>query len=127
MATVRSGDITQLVLFGREFSPAADSSVTYKLAGYNTENTPTGDGKLHTKKTRKLGGFEAMTISLDPDNGDLEYLQGKQDAGIPGPCSMTLAGGQTYSGNLMIEGELNPNTGDGTLELAAMGTKFEKI
>jgi len=111
---------------GREFDPAPETNVTYRLAGWTNESSPTGNGGMHTTQKRKLGGFESLTISVDPSRQDIEFLQEKIDAGEPVPCSMVFAG-YTYAGNLTIQGELDPNTGDGQVEIAALGPKFEKI
>ncbi len=127
MATVRSGDIIQLTAAGREFDPAPDSNVTYRTSGWMNENTSTGNGGLHTKRTRKLGGFDSLPLSLDSEKKDLEYLQGLADAGVPVPWSMTLASGYIYAGDLVVEGELDANTGDGQVEVTALGPKFEQI
>lgn len=127
MANVRGGDITQLTIAGREFDVVTDANVTYRTNGFMNENTPTGNGGLHTKRTRKLGGFDSLPIDLDPSKKDLEYLQGLSDEGEPVPMAMTLAGGEIYSGDLVIEGELDANTGDGQVEVTALGPKFEQI
>ncbi len=127
MATVRSGDIVQLTIAGREFDPAADANVTYRTSGWMNENTPTGNGGLHTKRTRKLGGFDSLPLSVDAAKKDLEYIQALADEGEPVPMAMTLASGEIYSGDLVPEGELDANTGDGQVELTALGSKFEQI
>ncbi len=125
--TGRGGDIIQLMLFGREFDVAADSNVTYRLAGRSNESTPTGNGGMHTVQRRKIGGFDSLPISVDPSRQDVEFLQGKADLGEPGPCSMTLINGIAYAGNLALQGEIDPNTGEGQLEITALGSKFEQI
>lgn len=127
MANVRGGDITQLLIAGRELDPVQDANVTYRLSGFMNENTPTGNGGLHTKRTRKLGGFDALPISIDASKKDLEYIQGLADEGEPIPMSMTLAGGEIYAGDLVIEGETDANTGDGQIEITALGQTFEQI
>jgi len=127
MATVRGGDILQVMLFGREFEPVTEANVTYRLSGRTNESKPTGNGGVHTIQKLKLGGFESLPISVDPSRGDVEFLQEKADAGEPGPCSMTLISGVAYAGNLTIQNEIDPNTGDGQVEITAYGAKFEKI
>lgn len=125
--TVRGGDILQLMLYGREFDPIAESNVTYRLAGRSNESTPTGNGGMHTVQKQKLGGFDSLPISVDSSRQDVEFLQEKADAGEPGACSMTLINGDAYAGNLTIQGEIDPNTGDGQAEITALGAKFEQI
>ena len=127
MANVRGGDISQLMIGGREMDPKKEANVTYRLSGFVNENEITGNGEMHTKQTRKLGGFESLPISLDPSRQDLEYLQETANNGEPVPMSMTLKSGQVYSGDLAIEGDLDGATGDGQVDLSALGPRFEQI
>lgn len=127
MASVRGGDIKQLMIGGREFDIAPEANVTYRLSGYSNESNPTGNGGVHTTQNRKLGGFDAIPISVQTGRGDVEFLQGKADEGEPVPCSMTLVNDATYAGKLTIQDAIDPNTGDGQVEITALGAKFEKI
>ena len=127
MATVRAGDIRQLIINDREFDPKVGGAITYRLAGYENESEATGNGGLHTSQTRKLGGFEAAEVSLDSSKGDLEFLQEFANSGEPGNCSMTLASGVTYAGNLTIQGAIDAATDAGSAEIAALGSVFEQI
>jgi hypothetical protein len=127
MAKVRGGDITQLLINGRAFEVKADSNVTYRLSGRTNESEPTGSGGVHTTQRLKLGGFDSCPVSIDSDKQDLEFLQDFADSGEPGPCSMTLINGKTYSGDLTIEGEVDASSGDGQVEISALGAVFEQI
>jgi len=127
MANVRGGDILQLTADGRELDVAADANVTYREGGFINENTPTGNGGLHTKRTRKLGGFDSLPLSNDNSKGDLKYLQGKSNDGATVNWQMTLAGGEIWSGDLVPEGDIDANTGDGQVEISALGITFEQI
>lgn len=126
MASVRGSDIRQMMIGGREFDVAPESNVTYRLAGYTNESTPTGNGGMHTVQRRKLGGFESLPLSVDPTRGDIEYLQDLADKGEPVPMSMATATA-TYAGQLTIQGDINPNTGDGQVEISALGPVFEQV
>lgn len=125
--TVRGGDIRQVMVGGREFDVAPDANVTYMLSGFTNESSPTGNGNMHTKQNRKLGGFESLPLSIDASREDVEFIQGLADDGEPVPMFMTLASNITYGGDLAIQGDVNPNTGDGQLEISALGSKFEQI
>ena len=125
--TIRGGDIIQLVLFGRIFEVKKDANVTSRLAGYTNETEPTGSGGIHTKQSVKLGGFDSIPVSLDPDRDDLEFLQEQADTGEPGNCSMTIVNGVTYAGQLVIQGEVDAASGDGQAEITALGAQFEKV
>jgi len=127
MASVRAGDILQIMIYDREFDPKQGSSVNYRTAGRINETTLNGNGSNHTIQTLKPGGFDSLTISLDATKKDLEYLQAANDLGEPGNCSMTLINGITYAGQLTIQGELEANTGDGQIDISALGAVFEQI
>ena len=128
MATVRGGDIRQIMIGGREFDPAPEGNVTVILSGFVNENMPTGNGVLHTRQRRKLGGFDALAVSVDPDRGDLEYVQSLADTQAPFSMTVVLPSGLTYSGtNCQVEGEINYNAGEGQMELNIRGLVVEKI
>lgn len=124
--TVRGSDIRQMMIGGREFDVAPESNVTYRLSGFSNESSPTGNGGMHTVQRRKLGGFESLPLSVDATRGDVEYLQDLADAGEPVACSMAVANA-TYAGALTIQGAIDPNTGDGQVEISALGSRFEQI
>lgn len=124
---VRGGDLSQVMIGGREFDPVAESNVVYRLSGKVNTTTPTGNGSVHTVQKRKLGGFDSLPLSVDPSRGDLEYLQTLANNGEPVPCSMTHINGTVYAGNLTIQEAVDANTGDGQVEITALGEKFEQI
>ena len=125
---VRGGDIRGFTWYGRSFDPAGgDGNVNIDLGGYTNEAAPTGNGALHVNQRRKLAGFSDMAISVDDARQDIEFLQGKANAGVPGPCTLTLASGIVYSGNLLPIGELAKAGGDGRATLEGRGMKFEQI
>jgi hypothetical protein len=123
----RGGDIQSININGREFDPANEQTLNYRLSGFTNENLPTGNGKLHTNKRRKLGGFDGLAISIDPSRQDLEFLQEIANSFDPVPVSITLVNGTVYSGSLKMEDVLDANSGDGTVEISMMGEKFEQI
>lgn len=125
--TVRGGDIRQVMINGREFDVAPESNVTYRLAGFTNETAPTGNGSAHTTQRRKLGGFESLPLSVDPTREDIEFLQSIGDAGEAVPMFMTLANNITYGGSLTIQGAIDPNSGDGQVEISALGSTFEQL
>jgi len=127
MATVRGGDIRQLMIDGREYDPVAEANVTYRVSGFSNETAPTGNGSAHTTQNRKLGGFDSLPLSLDPTRGDLEALQASADKGEPVPMAFIHPSGVTYSGRLTIQGAIDANTGDGQVEITALGAKFEQV
>jgi len=124
---IRAGDIRQFTWGGREFDVAPEGDVTMILHGIKAESTPNGNGTVHTKGTRVLGGFDGLTLSVDPARGDVEFLIAMQTGGIAKACSMTLVDKTTYGGAMLPEGDLQSSTGNGTLTVAARGAKWERI
>lgn len=128
MGSVRAGDIRQLKWFGRELDiKGEDANVTLDLGGYLNEATINGNGSFHNTRRRKKALVGDVPVSIDDARGDLEFLQEKADAGEPGALSITLASGVSYTGNMMITGELRKSTGDGTATLTFEGAKLTKL
>jgi hypothetical protein len=128
MASVRAGDIRQLKWFGKELDvKGEDANVGLDLGGFTANAGINGNGSLHGTKRRKKATLADVPVSVDDTRGDLEFLQGKADAGAVGPLTITLASGITYSGSMMLTGELRKATGDGTASLTFEGAKLEKI
>ena len=128
MPTIRSGDITALNLWGREFDPAPDSNVTYRLSTFTNESGMTGNGRLHTTQRRRPAGFESLPISVNSERGDAEYIANEQANPSGGTCWMELASGVTYVFEGAVpEGDADPNTGDGQLELTIRAERGEKL
>jgi hypothetical protein len=126
MGNIRGGDIQQVLINGRSFDPANEGTMNYRLSGFIPTNLPTGNGKQHTNMRRKLGGFDGLALSIDSERLDVEFLQEIWNSGATVPVQITKSDGVVYDGSLSGEGELNPNSGDGTLEIAMMGEKFEQ-
>ncbi len=126
--TVRAGDIRQLTWFGKELDiKGEDANVTLNLGGYTAEAGINGNGTLHGTKRRKKAVLGDVPVSIDDGRGDLEFLQGKMDAGNAGPLTVTLASNITYRGSMMLTGDLQKSTGDGIATLTFEGMKLEKI
>lgn len=124
----RAGDIRQLTWFGREFDvKGEDANVMIDLGGFTAEAGINGNGTLHGTKRRKKASVADVPVSLDDSRGDLEFLQEKADAGEAGPLSITLASDVTYSGSMVLVGDIKKATGDGTASLTWEGAKLEQI
>lgn len=126
--SVRAGDIRQFTWYGRALSiKGGDANVNVDVGGFSNEAEPNGDGTMHVRQRRKLPGFSDLPVSVDDNRQDLEFIQGKADVGEAGPCTLTLASGVVYSGNLVPVGDIMKATGDGTLTLEGRGERFEQI
>lgn len=124
---VRAGDIRQFTVGGREFDPAPESNWTIRPAGVTNEVGLTGNGVAHVTQRKQTGGVSDAAISVDNTRQDLEYLNDLKNSGEATPVNLTLIDGTTYSGALYIVGDLEENTGEGTVTLEMRGAKFEQI
>ena len=73
------GSIESITLDGRNFSVAADAEVQRKLGGFENEVQANGDGTARTIKTRVPLSLDGLTVDIDDDQGDAEFLQALQD------------------------------------------------
>lgn len=124
---VKAGDIRRFTYAGRAFPVVGDSNVNIRLTGKGNEVNMNGDGSAFVTQRARPAGIADLPVNLDPALGDLEYLQGKQTEGTGFPTTITLAGGQVYSGDLAIVSDLDHSTGDGQVSLELRGEKFESI
>jgi len=125
---VRAGDIRQCTIKGREFDvKGEDANVNIRLGGYQNEVGINGNGTTHVTQRRMTAGLSDLTVSLDDDREDLEFLQSIADDADAVPVNLTLASGIVYSGSLVLVGEVGKATGDGTATLEMRGAKFEQI
>lgn len=127
MGNVRAGDIRQFVIDGREFDPAPGTSWTLKPGGLENESAITGNGQLHTTQKRVVAGFSDVSVSVDPEREDLQFLTDLKNAGRAVPVTVTLVGGDTYAGSLVVDGAVELPTGEGVVKLMLSGARLEKI
>jgi hypothetical protein len=123
MAKIKGGDIREVMLNNRLYTPASDSEFSYILSGWQNETSPTGNGDVHTNRTRKLGGFSG-TLSVSVE--DVQAYQDFANEGEPKPCYLTLNDGTALGGQLTPQGEATPNS-NGQLEIDVKGAKFRPL
>jgi len=129
MSTLRGGDIRQFVYGGREYGVAVDSEWTYhpgRNGRAENETSILPNGELSTSQRLRPVGISSGTLSIKPGDGSAEALQTDSKAGNANPCTMTLVDGTVYAGQLVLNGELAPNS-TGQVEFVALGATFERI
>lgn len=129
MSTLRGGDIRQFTYDGREHPAAVDSEWTYHPGRNGRAENETGilpDGQLTTTQRLRPVGISSGTVSIKHGDGSSEAFQQAAKSGEAKPCTMTLVDGTTYAGDLVLNGELAPNS-NGQIEFSALGSTFERI
>ncbi len=122
-----SGSIREVALDGRNFAVAADADAERKLGGYTNEVQANGNRTARVVQTAVPWVLSGLTLSIDDDRGDQEFLQDLQDSGRVVPMSVTLASNATYSGEGTITEDIAFSTQNGTAGVSLSGGgKLEK-
>jgi hypothetical protein len=116
-----AGSIVRVSVAGRSFSVAADSDVNYELGGWNVEHQPNGDGTARPVKTRVLPMVGPVSLGIDPNKADLEFLQEKANAGEMVAFQFEMANGVVYQGKMGIEGSIQAATMSSTAPITFKG------
>jgi hypothetical protein len=115
------GSIESVGLDGRNFPVAADAEVQRKLGGFENEVQANGDGTGRLIKTRVPLSIDGLTLEIDDDRGDQEFLQDLADRTEFWPLDITYASGVTYQGTAQIVGENPASSQNATAAISLMG------
>lgn len=115
------GSIESVTLDGRNFPVAADAEAQRKLGGFENEVQANGNGTARLIKTRVPLSIDGLTIEVDDDRGDHEFLQALSDRNDYFPVAITYASGSTYQGQAQITGELQVSSQNATAAVSLMG------
>lgn len=120
MAAV-GGSIESVTLDGRSFAVAADAEAQRKLGGFENEVQANGDGTARLIKTRVPLGIDGLTVEVDDDRGDHEFLQELTNRNDFFPIALTYASGTTYQGTAQVTGETQASSQNATASISLMG------
>ena len=120
MAAV-GGSIESVTLDGRIFAVAADAEAQRKLGGFENEVQSNGDGTARLIKTRVPLSIDGLTIEIDDDRGDHEFLQELSNRNDFFPVALTYASGATYQGTAQLVGETQASSQNATAAVSLMG------
>ena len=115
------GSIESVTLDGRNFPVAADAEAQRKLGGFENEVQANGDSTARLIKTRVPLSLDGLTVEVDDDRGDHEFLQGLSDRNDFWPMAVTYASGVTYQGTCQIVGEFQASSQSATGAVSLMG------
>ena len=120
MAAV-GGSIESVILDGRNFAVAADAEAQRKLGGFENEVQANGDGGARLIKTRVPLAIAGLTLEVDDDRGDHEFLQDLSNRNDFFPIVVTYASGADYLATAQITGELQASSQSATAAVDLMG------
>ncbi len=117
------GSIESITLNGRNFAVSADVDSQRKLGGFENDVQANGDGTTRTIKTRVPWSVAGLTVNVDDDNDDQEFLQQLADGNTDFPVAVTYVSGQTFQGTGQITGELAYSNSNTTATVGLMGSQ----
>lgn len=115
------GSIESVSLEGRIFGVASDADVSRKLGGFENEILSNGDGTARTIKTRVPWDLSGLTVEIDDDRGDLEFLQELANRTDYFAIDVTYASGITYQASGQLSGEIVASSQSATAEINLSG------
>jgi hypothetical protein len=122
-----AGAMRSLTVDGRGFKVAHDGSGNKNLGGRNNEVAMNGDKSFRVIQTVMPGSFSDIQVEIDDSKSDLEYLQGKANAGLPSMVVATYAANISYTGDVVLTGELSKDELTGLASLNWQGSELQKI
>lgn len=120
MAAV-GGSIESITLDGRGFAVAADAEAQRKLGGFENEVQANGDGTARLIKTRVPLSIDGLTVEIDDDRADQEFLQELSNRNDFFPVVISYASGNDYQGTAQIVGETQASSQNATAAVSLMG------
>lgn len=115
------GSVESVSIDGRTFPVAADAEANRNLGGFSNEVEPNGDGSSRIIKTREQPRYEGLTVQIDDDRGDQEFLQEVANGREFVVIAVTHANGETYQGRAQLTGDMQTNTQNATMEINLHG------
>lgn len=115
------GPIESISIRGRIFSVAADADTTRKLGGFEAEVQANGDGSARKILTRVPWSIDGLTVAIDDDRGDHEFLQEIASSSDWVAVAITYASGVTYQGKGTVSGEFGAGSQNATAAVTLSG------
>ena len=116
-----NGALESVVLNGRRFTCDAESEASVDLSEWDNEVKPNSDGTFRTVKTRHVQKIESLTLEIDVDRGDVDFINEVKAKLAPVPLSATRVDGKTYEGEVMITDSTSLNDNESTMEVTLEG------
>jgi len=122
-----AGAMRSLTINGRGFRVSHDGSGNKAMGGRNNEVAMNGDASFRVIQTVMPGSFSDVQVEADDSRGDQEFLQELSNDGLPVPVVATYAANISYTGDLVISGEISKDENTGLISLSFQGGELTKI
>ena len=116
------GPLESVTIDNRRFPVDGEINAMLSLSGFTNEAKPNGDGKsFRVVKTPKTAKLKAVTVVMDNERGDMEFIQYVINLFEPVPFFATEVDGTVWEGNIIITGDPEKSTKEATMELELQG------
>jgi hypothetical protein len=115
------GSIESISVDAQLFAVAADADATMALGGWSNDVQPNGNGTARIIKTRIPWTLSGLTVAVDDDARNQEFLQAIADGNIYVPCTIRMASGVTYQGTGTITDNIERSTQSATCTVSLSG------
>lgn len=115
------GPVRAVSIAGRRFPVAADADGSRKIGGRENEVQMNGNGSARYVQTAVAWMIGGLTLSIDDDRADQEFLQDLADNAGDKACTFDFANGTTWGGQGNISGELSFSTQNSTASVEFSG------
>lgn len=115
------GSIESITIAGRNFAVASDADSTRKLGGFENEVQANGNGTARIVKTRVPWSLDGVTVEINDDRGDQEFLKGISDRNTFVPIAITFASGKVYQADGTVTGEIGASSQSATAGITLGG------
>lgn len=120
--TAIGGGYESVTVNGRTFTVAFDSDANRQIGGRVNEVQMNGQAlSARLIKTNTKWMVSGMTISIDDDAGDQEFLQAQANINGFFPISFTESSGLVWQGTGQITGEMSKSSQSATMPLTFSG------
>ena len=115
------GSIESVSIDNQLFAVAADADATMSLGGFSNEVQPNGNGTSRIIKTRIPWTISGLSLAVDDDATNQEFLQRIADGNQYVPVTIRMASGVTYQGSGPITDNIERSTQSATVTVSLSG------
>jgi hypothetical protein len=115
------GSIQEISVRGRILAVASDADASVDLGGYEAEQQANGNGTSRKVLKSKNWMIENLTVSIDDNIADLEFLQECADSTDDVDITITFVNGVVYGGSGTVVGKVAKSTQGTTAGISLSG------
>lgn len=123
----KGGPISEVVIDGRKFQVMPDSDPDLAVGGRKANVTKPAQGTSKIDFETLPGSIKGLTLILDQDRRDTEFLQSIVDGGELVDCSASNSVGTTWAGKQIITSEIAEKLKGSTIDIDLEGDQLNRV